>query len=178
MIDWETVYQRLMNDFKGQSILIHVGILSTFIILGFIIGFYNNNSLLITFSIWGIGVSVDYLFFRYYFQDNEPYKRIFKKEQPYVVLGTIIQKVKKPIFEYDEEVDAFFFDMDVAEAYTIHKKGKSHSLYYEKQGKQRIEVPESMFLSLKVGQEVSLVCEPDDYVWGLVRGDEVINIEI
>ena len=176
MIDWETVYQRLMADFKGSALIHHVGILLTFIILGLIVGVYNNNNLFLIFIIWVMGFAVDVLYFMYYLKDDPA--RIFTKNQPYVFNGTIQQKVKKPVFEDNEEMDTFFFDVEIHEAYVINKNGKSHSLYYEKQGKQRIEVPESMFLSLKVGQEVSLVCEPDDFVWGLVRGNEVINIEI
>ncbi|MDX2303120.1 MAG: hypothetical protein NW226_09985 [Microscillaceae bacterium] len=165
-----------MNDFKGRSILIHVGILGSFIVVGFLVGFYNNNNLLLIFVIWFIGFLVDVLYFRIFLQDDP--LRVFTKSQPYVIEGVILQKIKKPVLDRDEEIDTFYFEIEVHEAYTLGKKGISHKLYYEKQGKQRIEVPESMFLSLKIGQEVFLVCEPDDFVWGLVRGDEVINIEI
>ncbi len=171
MQDWQIVYKRLMADFKGERLLVHLLILGGFIAVGIVVEMFYRSGFQLMFVIWILGFLVDLLIFKRELID------LFTKNKPYLMEGVILKKVKKLVTEKGEEFEEFYFDIDVREAYIISKQGKSDKQYYEKKGEQRIEVPYSMFLSLKSGQEVSLVCEPDDYVWGLVRGDEVINIE-
>ncbi|NJO01449.1 MAG: hypothetical protein HC880_06945 [Bacteroidia bacterium] len=171
MIDWSHVYQRLMSDFKSGRLIPHVAILGGAMVVGIVVGIYFDYNLNLMFIIWFMGALVDLLIYR------QELLHIFTKKKPCVINGIILKKVKKLVTEKQEEYDEFYFDILVNEAFVIDKQGRNEKNYYEKEGEQRVGVPESMFLSLKAGQEVSLVCEPDDYVWGIVRDDEVINIE-
>lgn len=171
MTDWKLIYQKLMFDFKGERLIPHLAILGGGIVLGILVGLYFNGNLNLIFLIWIAALLIDYLVF------GPEIFEIFTKSKPYVLTGIITKKTKKIVIEKKEEIDEFWFDIEVREAYTLMRNGKSEQHYYEREGLQGIQVPESMFLSLQVGQEVSLVCEPDDFAWGFVSGEEVIKIE-
>lgn len=173
MTDWKMVYQRVMADFKQERLTVYVGIMVAFIILGIFLEANYGGSFVLMFLVWLIGFGVDYLVITHYYKDD--FKELFTQDKPYVFEGVIIKKVK--IEDEEDGFEEFCFDLNISKAFALTKSGKSPQHYYEKLGEYRIAVPESMFLSLKVGQDVHLICEPDDYAWGLVRGDEVIRIE-
>lgn len=171
MIDWESVYPVLMTDFKGGRLIPHLAILSGALILGIILEVFFGGSLsLFALSALG-GVLVDYLAF------GPEILEIFTKNKPYLIRGVVARKIRRVVNDREGEFEELWFEMNVQEAHTLHKTGLNPATFPDKEGLQEVEVPESMFLSLKVGQEVLLVCAPDDYVWGIVQGDEVINIE-
>ncbi len=171
MPDWPLVYQRLMDDFKGRGALIHVTILGAALALGLIVGYYWGGNLLLTLLFIIIGVLVDYLVL-----GPEEFLDLFNKRKPYLI-RTLIQNRVKQRSEKEDDYERLIFEVFTHEAYVLNRSGISADNYYEKEGTQRIEVPESMFLSLAPGQEVHLVCMPDDYVWGILNGGEVIFIE-
>jgi hypothetical protein len=171
MIDWVNVYHEIMRKEVGKKILPHIAILGGFIILGLILGVLANHNLTLIFLIWLIGGLVDYLIY-----SNE-IVRILTKNQPYYVEGVITHRVKKILTENDVEYEKLFFEIEVADAFILDKGGLSAVNYLDKEGDKRFEVPESMFLSLRPGEEVALVCTPNDRIWGWVNEDEVVYIE-
>lgn len=171
MPDWPLVYQRLMDDFKGRGLLIHIGIMGTALVLGMLIGFYWGGNLLLTLLFVIIGVLVDYLVL-----GSDEFLDLFNRRKPYLV-RTLIQNRIKQRSEVEDDYERLIFEVFTHEAYALGRSGLSADNYYEKEGEQRIEVPETMFLSLNPGQEVHLVCMPDDYVWGILNDGEVIYIE-
>ena len=171
MIDWIEVHRRVMSDFKTDRLIPHLIIIGVFIILGIIMGMYSNHNLLLTFVVWIVGFLVDMLIFR------DELLKIFTKENPYVIEGIILEKIVINIIDGEKEYDELYFLIDVQEAFMIDKKGRVAVNYMDKEGEIRIQVPESMFLSLKAGDFIILVCEPDDFAWGVINGDEVIGID-
>lgn len=143
-------------------------------IAGMVIGVYGGDFTLAAFIfLLGAGIALLYMYYR------DEYSIIFTKNKPYIALGIIQKKVKKIVQEKNgEEFEEFYFDVIIDDAFTIGKGGRDRGGYYERKGAQRLEVPESMFLSLRVGENLDVVCEPDDFVWGVIRGDEVIRIDM
>jgi hypothetical protein len=170
MIDWAVIYKQLMQDFIGKRIIAHTSILGSFVVLGFLAGVYSNHNLILMFVIWIMGGIVDYLVYR------DELLKILTKRKPYLAEGVIEQRVRKVINDENQEIEKYYFELEVREAFIIGKNGLEPADYLDKEGEQRLEVPESMFLSLRPGDEVALVCLPNDRVWGWVRDDEVINI--
>lgn len=169
VIDWANVYERLMSEFKNKRLIPHVILLSSFLVLGFVVGVYSSFNF--TFFIIFIGLFVDYVFF------GTQLLEIFTRKRPYVIEGPLVKRILKKINQEGNEYEEFYFLIDVKNAYLLDKNGLSPLHYPQKEGEQRLEVPHSMLLSLKAGQSLRLVCYPNDKVWGLVRDSEVIFIE-
>jgi hypothetical protein len=171
MTDWKLTYQQLMSDFKGERLIPHLAILGGGIVLGILLGIYFGNNLNLSLLVWIAAALIDYLIY------GREILEIFTKKKPYFITGIIHNKVKKVVVDRREEIEEYWFDIEVREAYTLARYALSEHHYYEKEGMQGIQVPESMFLSLQRGEEVSLVCEPDDYAWGIMKGEDVIRID-
>lgn len=166
-IDWVQVHQRLMSDFKTERLLYHLGLLGGCALLGLVLSYYFSSfNLLLCFV--GIGIALDYLIFQ------DELLEVMSKAPPYQIEGEIVQKIlQKP-----QEDKNFFFMLKVSAAYKLSSKGLDMFEYLEKANEQRIKVPESMFLSFKTGEDIKVVCTPEDEVWGIVRSEtEVVYIE-
>lgn len=171
MIEWDIVYKRVMSDFQGQELWKHLGILLSFIVLGIVVGLVMYKSFIVMFLFWIIGALIDYLAYGQELLD------LFSLEHPYVLQGVIQKKIQVQVQEDKGDFEEWVFLIDVKRAHELTKQGKNEVNYPDREGLQRIGVPESMFLSLQTDTRVYLVCEPDDMVWGIVNGDEVIRIE-
>ncbi len=171
MTDWKRIYQQVMLDFKGKKLIPHLAILGGGIVLGILLALYKDGNLSLMLLVWIAAALIDYLVY------GKEILELFTKDKPYVLVGTIQNKVKKRVIEHKEEIDEYWFDIDVREAYALGRYSKSEEHYHQKEGLHGIQVRESMFLSLERGAEISLICEPDDFAWGVVNGDTVIKIE-
>lgn len=170
MIDWGLVYQRLMNDFKTEALLSHLILAGGGIIIGAVLG-YIFSKFMLFFLFIIIGVLLDFIFF------GKDWTIIFTKKQPYVFKGFVKKKIKQATNIAEKGDEKFFFIMEIIEANILDKEDKSPLDYKNKLGQQKLEVQESMYLSLQEKDYLQAVCTPFDEVWGVVKGEQVIEIE-
>jgi hypothetical protein len=161
-----------MTDINGNRLMPHAILLGFFVILGLFLGIYVGHNVNVILLVWLIGAIVDYLAYGTELID------LLNRDKPYVLSGLIEQRVKKLVSDEDIEYEEFYFIVEVEEVHTLDRNGLSPMNYPDKEGEQRIEVPESMFMSFRQGDLVSVVCTPDDLVWAWIRGEEVIEIEV
>lgn len=174
MTDWAEVYRNLYEDVNGKRIWNHVALIGGFVILGIILGMYVGHDINIILLVWLMGGIADYVFF------GKEIIFLLNRDEPYILDGMIEERIKRITKdENDEIVDVqYYFVVEIEEITAITKNGIDEEFYAKKVGEERIEVPESMFLSFETGDTISVVCTPDEIVWAWVReGDEVIVIE-
>jgi hypothetical protein len=171
MIDWERIYQKMMNEINGNRLIPHLLLLGSFVFLGLILGMYIGHNVYLILLVWLIGGILDYLIY------GTELLELLNKDEPYMLSGIVEQRIRKVIQDEDAEYEEFYFIVEVEQAHTIDKNGLSPVNYPDKEGEQRLEVPESMFLSFRQGDAISVVCTPDDLVWAWIRDHEVIEID-
>ncbi len=172
MTDWSKIYHELYQDVNGNRLLYHTGLIGGFVVLGIILGMYVGHNINIILLIWLMGGIVDYLVF------GKELLYLLNKDEPYLLDGIIEERIKRITTDENEEVldVQYYFVVEIEEITAITKNGLDEEFYSRKVGNERLEVPESMFLSFAVGDFISVVCTPDEIVWAWVREDEQVII--
>lgn len=172
-IDWVQLYKEIIQEVKMKRLLKHTYLLAGIFCIGIFVGIFMFQNVGLVLAIGLIGFPLDYLLY-----GDELY-HLVSMHKPYLVEGVLIQRINKILIDEknNEETDEFYFEIEVEHATGFDKDGLDALEFTDKHGKIRLEVQESMFLSLKSGDEISVVCTPEDKVWGWVRGEEVIIIE-
>ena len=172
--DWKKIYHELLEDVNGKRVLNHLALIGGFIVLGIILGVYVGHDINIILLVWLMGGIADYLIF------GKELLYLMNRDEPYLLDGIIEERIKRITKnENDEVLDTqYFFVVEIEEITAITKNGLDDEFYSKKVGEERLEVPESMFLSFEVGDLISVVCTPDELVWAWVReNEEVVIIE-
>jgi|GEM_PF-2327180 len=174
MANWTQIYHELYRDINGNRLLNHIAVIGGFVVTGIILGIYVGHNINIILLVWLMGGIVDYLLF------GKELLYLLNKDEPYLLEGVIEERIKRVTMdEHDAVLDTqYYFIVEIEEITAITKKGLDEEFYSKKVGEERLEVPESMFLSFAVGDYISVVCTPDEIVWAWVRdGEEVVVIE-
>ncbi|TAE75921.1 MAG: hypothetical protein EAZ85_01205 [Bacteroidetes bacterium] len=172
-IDWVNLHAEIMREAKGKHLLKHIYLWTITFAVGIIIGLLMFQNVGLVLALGGIALPLDYLLY-----GDELYNLI-TMEKPYLIEGKLLQRIQKISIDEktEEEFENFYFEIEVVHAVGFDKDGLDALELTDKHGKIRLEVQESMFLSLQKDDEISVVCTPDEIVWGWVRDDEVIVIE-
>jgi hypothetical protein len=174
MTDWAEIYRKLFEDVNGKRLWNHLSLIGGFVILGIILGVYVGHSINIILLVWFMGAIADYILY------GKEILYLLNRDEPYLLDGTILERIKRITKDENDEIVEiqYFFIVEIEEIIAITKNGLDEEFYSKKVGEERLEVPESMFLSLEVGDTISVVCTPDELVWAWVReDDEVVVIE-
>ncbi len=173
MTDWAEIYRDLYEDVNGKRIWYHVALISGFVIAGIVLGMYVGHDINIILIVWVLGGIADYALF------GKELIYLLNRDEPYILDGLIEERIKRITKnEEDEVLDVqYYFIVEIEEITAITKNGLDEEFYSKKVGEERIEVPESMFLSFTTGDSISVVCTADEIVWAWVREEEVIVIE-
>ncbi len=172
-VDWVSLYTEIMQESKGKHLLKHVYLWAGMASIGIFVGIFMFQNVALVLIITIMALPIDYLLY-----GDEGYNLI-TMEKPYLLEGVLVRRIQKILIDEakDEEFESFHFEIEVEYATGFDKDGLDALELTDKNGKIRLEVQESMFLSLQAGDEITVVCTPDEVVWGWVRDDEVIVIE-
>lgn len=172
-IDWVKLYKEITQEVKTKRLLKHIYLLSGIFSFGIIIGLFLYQSVSLVLVIACIGLPLDYLLY------GDEFFHLITMHKPYLVEGVLVHRVHKILIDEknNEEFDSFYFEIEVEQAIGFDNDGLDALELSDKKGIIRLEVQESMFLSLIAGEEIAVVCTHEDKVWGWVREDEVIVIE-
>ena len=175
MTDWAEIYRNLYQDVNGTRLRKHLILIGSFVLVGIVLGVYVGHNINIILLVWLMGGIADYLLYA----DELLY--LLNRDEPYLLDGIIEERIKRIVYnEKDEPIETrYFFMVEIEEITAITKNGLDDDFYSKKVGEERLEVPESMFLSFEEGDFISVVCTPNEVVWAWVREDEeVVKIEI
>jgi hypothetical protein len=172
-IDWVSLYEEIIKEVKTSKINKHIYLLTGTFAIGIFIGLFLFKNVNLALVIGAVGFPLDYLIYQ-----NELYY-LLNLHKPYLLEGIIQKRIQKILIDETtaEKTEVFYFEIEVQEAIGFDRDGLDAMDLVEKKGTFRLEVPKSMFLSLVSGEEISVVCTPEDLVWGWVREEEVIRIE-
>ena len=174
MINWTEIYLDLMRDTKGDRLRYHLLLVAGFVLGGLLLGMYVGHNINIILLVWLMGGIANYLLF------GDEIIYLLNRTPPYWLEGTIDERIKRVTYNEKKGVEEvqYYFIIASSQANVLQKDGLASENYHSKMDIERVEVPESMFLSLEVGQEVSLVCTSEDFAWAWVKeNEEVICIE-